>query len=1049
MSIHRRAAIFAATVLSLVSVEAIACSATTACINEILAEPPGGPGAQSMREYLEFRFTPGAVLPANTYFVAIEGDFQANRNQGSVDSIINLSGLTFGANGFLVLLPAGNTYAVHPEAAVLTSTTAGFGGLPGGIWQGDEAAISYERPSTSFFIINSATPPQLSDDIDADDDGVIDAGSFLANATILDSVGIADNPNKDRSYAAINFRTQDDQSPTTIVIAERPMYMGRFGDSFGSTPAAWAASGALGGTNPNFLLSATTTYPNGLQSKPLNHIGTTNAWLNVAPEVNIDATLAINEDDVVTYAGNLSITDDSGDGDILVTITVTNGTLTLSGTAGLVFTAGDGSADDAMSFTGTLADVNAALNGASFVPTVEFSGDATVRVQVDDQGNTGVPFQALTDDETQTITIANVNDTPISADQAYSVSEDASNGFVLGTVPGTDAEGDTLAFSIATVQSVFAIDSATGVVSLADNSTLDFETTPQYVLSVNVSDGNTADTVAVTIDVLNVDDNEPVVDDQGFSIVENSPNGSAVGTVVASDADGDTLAYSLTAPSTAFALDGATGAITVIDTAQIDFETNPQFTLGVSVSDGSSSDTANVTITVTDSASTDPVVHDQAFSIAENSPNGFTVGTVFAVDEDGPLPLQYSIVGGSTVFALDGATGALTVVDSAALDFETTPSFALTVAVSDGTTSDTAVVTVGLTNVSEIAPVVTAGQTFSIAENSANGSVVGTVVATDAENEPLTFSFVPVSTAFAITAAGEISVLDSAQLDFETTPSFTLTVQASDGTLTGSDSITITVTDVDESDTTAPTALSIARTGANPATSSPVVFAVTFSEAVVGVDSGDFALATTGTVAGAAISSVNCVNDACSVTVTIDDGNGTLGLNLVDDDTIADAAGNALGGTGAGNGNFTGQAFDVELEGSGSNPPPTVVSVTRLNPSASPGPVVAFLVTFSEAVTGVDTSDFALTTTGNLLTPAIDSVTGAAGVYTVAVSTGTGTGTIRLDVMDDDTIVDLTANALGGGGTGNGAFTTGEVYEIDTINGIPIFRDGFENPPSN
>lgn len=953
MNTRTAATVLVAFLSSVVAGQALACSATTPCINEILAEPPGGPGAQATTEYLEFRFTPGAVLPENTYFVAIEGDFQANRNQGSVDSIIDMSGLTFGANGFLVLLPGGNTYAVHPDAAVLTSTTAGFGGLPGGIWQGDEGAINYERPSTSFFLITSAIAPQLSDDIDLDDDGIIDPTSFLATATMLDSVGIADNPNKDRSYAAINFRTADDGSPTTILIGARPMYMGRFGDSFGSAGSAWAASAALGGTNPNFLLSATVTYPDGIQGKPLNHIGTTNAWLNIAPEVNIDATASTLEDVPLTYAGNLSITDtDSAGGAELVAIDVTNGTLTLSGVAGLSFTVGDGTADAAMTFTGTVAAVNAAFNNAVFTPAAEFSGDATVTVNVNDQGNTGIPNQALSDEETQTITVGVVNDPPVVADQTFTVSEDAADGTAVGTVVATDVDGPALAYSITTVQTDFAIDSATGAITVAAGAALDFEAIESYSLTVEVTDGTTPTSATVTIDVIDVNDNGPVVPaGQVFTIPENAPNGSAVspGPVQATDADNDPLTYSFATPSSAFAIIATTGQIVVANTQLIDFETTPSFTLSVAVTDGVNSTTESVTVDVIDVASSTPVVHDQTFAVDENAPNGTIVGAVFAVDEDGPS-LTYAINPASTAFSINPSNGQISVADSAQLDFETTPQFVLTVEVSDGTGSDTATITINV---------------------------------------------------------NDIAVEDPA-----------------------------------------PSVVSIDRLGANPATSSPVQFTVTFSETVNGVDSNDFSIPVSGTVTGAAITALNCTNASCTVTVGFSGANGTLGLDLVDNDSIVDATAQPLGGAGAGNGDFTGEIFDIDTDGAGDTTPPVVNSVLRANPSPSPGPAVDFIVSFSETVTGVDVGDFQLTVTGALVTPSISGVSGSGGTYTVTVATGTGVGTIRLDVIDDDSVIDGESNALGGAGMGNGAFTTGEVYSIDTINGIPIFKDGFENPPA-
>jgi hypothetical protein len=60
----------------------------------------------------------------------------------------------------------------------------------------------------------------------------------------------------------------------------------------------------------------------------------------------------------------------------------------------------------------------------------------------------------------------------------------------------------------------------------------------------------------------------------------------------------------------------------------------------------------------------------------------------------------------------------------------------------------------------------------------------------------------------------------------------------------------------------------------------------------------------------------------------------------------------------------------------------------------------------------------------------ISSVTGSGDTYTVTVGTGTGSGTIRLDVVDDDSIRDEAFQNLGGDGQGNGDYNTGEVYNI-------------------
>lgn len=111
---------------------------------------------------------------------------------------------------------------------------------------------------------------------------------------------------------------------------------------------------------------------------------------------------------------------------------------------------------------------------------------------------------------------------------------------------------------------------------------------------------------------------------------------------------------------------------------------------------------------------------------------------------------------------------------------------------------------------------------------------------------------------------------------------------------------------------------------------------------------------------------------------------------------------------------------------------PTVSSITRVSASPTNAASVSFTITFSESVSGVDTGDFALTTTG-VAGASITGVSplGPAVSYTVTVNTGSGDGTIRLDVTDNDSIVNGGSAPLGGEGAGNGNFTTGQVYTID------------------
>ncbi|MBI5839740.1 MAG: S-layer homology domain-containing protein [Chloroflexi bacterium] len=116
---------------------------------------------------------------------------------------------------------------------------------------------------------------------------------------------------------------------------------------------------------------------------------------------------------------------------------------------------------------------------------------------------------------------------------------------------------------------------------------------------------------------------------------------------------------------------------------------------------------------------------------------------------------------------------------------------------------------------------------------------------------------------------------------------------------------------------------------------------------------------------------------------------------------------------------------------------PVVTSILRADTSPTSAASVNFTVTFSESVNGVDTGDFSLTTSG-VSGATVSGVSGTGSSYTVTVNTGTGNGTIRLDVVDDDSILDAALNPLGGAGAGNGNFATGETY---TVSKSPTFSD--------
>ena len=116
--------------------------------------------------------------------------------------------------------------------------------------------------------------------------------------------------------------------------------------------------------------------------------------VNDAPLNSVPGAQATNEDTPLVFSaggGNLiSIGDvDAGGAVVQVRLNGSNGLITLSGSTGLSFSTGDGTADATMTFSGSIANINAALDGLTFDPTSAFSGAASLQVITDDLGNTG------------------------------------------------------------------------------------------------------------------------------------------------------------------------------------------------------------------------------------------------------------------------------------------------------------------------------------------------------------------------------------------------------------------------------------------------------------------------------------------------------------------------------------------------------------------------------------------------------------------------------------------------------------------------------------
>ena len=176
----------------------------------------------------------------------------------------------------------------------------------------------------------------------------------------------------------------------------------------------------------------------------------------------------------------------------------------------------------------------------------------------------------------------------------YSIPENTTS---ITTIQANDAENNTLTFTLTGADaSLFSIGAYSG--ALAFRSAPNFEQ-PQsassdntYNLSVSVSDGSLSDSQSFSVEVQDANDAPNITSSATFNAAENQ---SAIDTVTATDEDGDTLSFSISGNEIAIS---NSGVLTFV--ALPDYETKSTYTATVTVTDGSTPVTQNITVNVTD-----------------------------------------------------------------------------------------------------------------------------------------------------------------------------------------------------------------------------------------------------------------------------------------------------------------------------------------------------------------------------------------------------------------------------------------------------------------
>ena len=417
----------------------------------------------------------------------------------------------------------------------------------------------------------------------------------------------------------------------------------------------------------------------------------------------------------------------------------------------------------------------------------------------------------LTSTTQVTITIQGANDAPYDlATGGLNTDENSANGTSVGSVSRSDVDSaDTPTYSLVDdAGGRFAIDPTTGVVTVADGSLLDYESSSSHTITVRVTDSAGATyQEAFTITLNDVDEFNVTVptdtDSSTNAVAENSAIGSLVGiTANAVDPDGtvNNVSYSLFDDDGGrFTINSGSGVVTVA--GSIDREADgPMRTIVIRATstDGSTADQA-FTINITDidefnvGALSD--IDAQPNAVNENSPNGTLVGLhLDAVDGDSTnSTITYSLddsAGGR--FQIDSSTGVVTSAGS--LDYEAINAHNITVR---ATSADGSFVTanfvVAVNNVNE-RPTANSEQfttSSSTALNIGSPGLLGND--TDLEADGLTAVLISGPTSGTLTLLPDGSFVYTPVVSFAGDVTFQYV--ANDGSLSSSvQTVTITVT---------------------------------------------------------------------------------------------------------------------------------------------------------------------------------------------------------------------------------------------------------------
>ncbi|WP_439487428.1 putative Ig domain-containing protein, partial [Algoriphagus sp.] len=440
---------------------------------------------------------------------------------------------------------------------------------------------------------------------------------------------------------------------------------------------------------------------------------------NSAPVATAPSAPSVTEDAInVALANNIQVNDADGDNQT-VTFTVTGGTVSL-GTTGITF-GGGGNGSANFTASGTLANINAALDAATFTPTPNLFGTNAGTISFFSNDGT-----VNSNTATVSFDIAGVNDPPniTGLPSTITVTEDATEDpldISSATISDIDAGSGELTLKLEATGGIFDYAAGPGITltgQLTNEATFtgnltdlnnyinipsniyfrpDANLSGNGAASVNVSindNGNTGSgggtdipvgTISVNITPVNDAPTDILLDNN--SVAENETIGTVVGLFSALDVDnGDTFTFTLVSgtgdtDNSVFSISG-----NELRTAAVfDFETKNSYSIRVRVTDSGGLTFEKPFTATVDEVNESPseILLDNS-SVAENEATGTTVGTFSAVDPNAGDTFVYTFADGAgdednDSFTLTGDE----LLTGEVFDFETKNSYSIRVRVTD------------------------------------------------------------------------------------------------------------------------------------------------------------------------------------------------------------------------------------------------------------------------------------------------------------------------------------------------------------------------------